>query len=168
MIIREITGDDTARFYQMTCRLDEETQYMMFEPGERQAKACDLNRLRERIEAASGEDFVRAAIDDDGEIVGYIWAERRKLNRVRHTAYIVVGIRRAWRRQGIGTAFFRLLDDWARANGVVRLELTVECANDAAKRLYEKHGFRVEGVRSKSMRVEGRLVDEYYMAKIME
>ena len=58
------------------------------------------------------------------------------------------------------------LDEWAKENGIVRLELTVECHNKAARHLYEKSGFEIEGIRTKSMFVEGTFVDEYYMAKI--
>jgi len=39
----------------------------------------------------------------------------------------------------------------------------VECPNTGAKALYDKIGFRGEGTRPKSMKVDGRLVDEYYM-----
>ena len=60
------------------------------------------------------------------------------------------------------------LDEWAGKNGIVRLELTVECVNTGAKLLYEKHGFKVEGIRPKSMKVNGRFVDEYYMGKILD
>ena len=60
------------------------------------------------------------------------------------------------------------LDEWAGKNGIVRLELTVECVNTGAKHLYEKNGFIVEGVRPKSMKVNGRFVDEYYMGKILD
>ena len=51
--------------------------------------------------------------------------------------------------------------------GVTRLELTVECHNEAARRLYQKSGFQIEGVRQKSMLVDGRFIDEYYMAKLL-
>ena len=50
----------------------------------------------------------------------------------------------------------------------MRLELTVECVNTGAKHLYEKNGFIVEGVRPKSMKVNGKFVDEYYMGKILD
>ena len=52
-------------------------------------------------------------------------------------------------------------------SGIIRLELTVECDNIHAKTLYEKQGFSVEGVRPKSMLVNGSYVDEYYMGKIL-
>ena len=168
MLIRPITLDDVENFYHMMCQLDEETEYMMYEPGERQLKANNLDDLKERIEVAvSGEDFLMVAVNDNEEIVGYIWAERGRMNRISHTAYIITGILQAYHRQGIGSKFFNMLDEWARENGIVRLELTVEFVNTGAKHLYERHGFTVEGIRSKSMKVNDRFVDEYYMGKIL-
>lgn len=141
MVFRTINANDTENFFQMMCRLDEETDYMMYEPGERQERTKELTRLTGIIEAAeSGGDLLLCAANENGEIVGFIWAERGKLNRVRHSAYVVTGIRSAYRRQGIGTEFFLRLDAWAKKNGIIRLELTVECPNTAAKRLYEKNG----------------------------
>ena len=168
MIIRPITAADAEPLFHMMCLLDEETEFMLYEPGEREARTKDLSRLTEVIRAAvDGGDLLLAAVTEEDEIVGYIWAERGKLNRVRHTAYIVVGIRRAYRGQGIGTELFRRLDAWARESGVVRLELTVERMNIAARSLYEKAGFQVEGVRPGSMLVNERLTDEYYMGKLL-
>lgn len=98
MFIRPITLDDVENFYHMMCWLDEETEYMMYEPGERQLKSNNLDDLKERIEVAvSGEDFLMVAVNDNEEIVGYIWAERGKMNRISHTAYIITGIRKVGR-----------------------------------------------------------------------
>ena len=52
MFIRPITLDDVENFYHMMCRLDEETEYMMYEPGERQLKSNNLDDLKERIGVA--------------------------------------------------------------------------------------------------------------------
>ena len=169
MMIRDIRAGDAGSFFEMMCRLDEETEYMMYEPGERREKTPNLDRLKARIEGAvSGGDLLVVADTGDGEIIGFLWAERGSLNRVKHTAYIVTGIRQAYRGQGLGTAFFRRLEDWAAENGVTRLELTVECENTQAVSLYEKMGFRIEGTRPKSMKVSGRFVDEYYMGRILD
>ena len=168
MVIRQVTINDTAKLYHMMNVLDDETDYMLYEPGERKLRPKTLDRLAQTVEsAASGADFLTVAENDGGEIVGYVWAERGKLNRVRHTAYVVIGVLREYRGQGVGTELLRQLDAWARLNDVVRLELTVEVPNAGAKRLYEKNGFSVEGLRSRSMLVNGEYVDEYYMAKII-
>lgn len=94
--------------------------------------------------------------------MGYLSAEKGSLNRIAHSAYIVVGILSEYRGKGIGTEFFRRLDIWAEEMKVSRLELTVICENSVAKHLYEKNGFEIE---RKSVLVDGKYLDEFYMAK---
>ena len=166
MVRRPIQVEDTESFFSMMCFLDDETPFMMYEPNEIE-KTTDASELRKKIDdAISTGDFLLIAEESDN-IVGYIWAERGKFNRILHTAYIVIGIREAYQHQGIGTTFFKKLDEWARKKNIVRLELTVECANTAAKYLYEKNGFIVEGRRMKSMKIGDKFVDEFYMAKLL-
>ena len=168
MLIRSVRPEETEAFFRMMCRLDEETPYMMYEPGEREQTVTGLDPLRRKIAAAyEGDDLLLAAQDDAGELQGFLWAERGVQNRIRHTAYIVVGIRSAYRHQGIGTKFFEQLDCWAKENGVTRLELTVFCENTPAVRLYRKMGFEIEGIRRNSMKLNGVYKDEYAMAKIL-
>ena len=100
-------------------------------------------------------------------IVGFLRAERGTCNRVRHTAYVVTGVLEGFRGRGVSTALFTRLESWARTNRITRLELTVECPNEAARHLYEKMGFTVEGIRRNAMLVDGHLVDEYYMARLL-
>ena len=63
--------------------------------------------------------------------------------------------------------FFTSLDNWAKGNGIKRLELTVIRTNLVAKRLYEQKGFVVEGTRKNAMIIDGDFVDEFYMAKLL-
>ena len=60
------------------------------------------------------------------------------------------------------------LDKWTRENNLTRLELTVVSSNIVAKHLYEKNGFEIEGTRKNAMIIDGKYVDEYYMAKLYE
>ncbi len=155
------------RFWNLLNSLDTETNYMMYEPKEREQE-MSLQELRADIQrnVICGNDFLQVA--EEGEKpVGYIRGERGKFRRNFHTAYIVVGVLRDYAGKGIGTTFFKNVEKWAIENGVHRLELTVECHNHAARHLYEKSGFRIEGTRAKSMLVEGSFIDEYYMAKIL-
>lgn len=164
VIIRSARTGDAEALFELMDALDRETKFMMYEPGERKR---DLTRLSTFIQGAvDGNDLLLFA-EDGGVIVGYLAAQRGALNRVRHSAYIVAGIRAAYCHHGIGTRFFNMLDDWAKQNGITRLELTVLCANTAAKKLYDKMGFFVEGEKKCSMRVDGVYMDEYYMAKLL-
>lgn len=155
--------DETEKFWNLMNQLDYETKYMLYEPGER---TKNLPRVASLIrDSAEGEDFLLVA-EADHQFIGYISAQKGKLNRIAHSAYIVVGILRSFRGKGIGTEFFRRLNVWAEEKGVTRLELTVICENEAAKRLYTNSGFEIEGVKRKSVCVDGVYLDEYYMAKI--
>lgn len=167
IIFKEIYIEEVDCFWNLLNALDNETNYMMYEPKER-AQCTNIQELSAdvRSNVINGNDFLQVASEDD-KIVGYIRAERGKFRRNFHTAYIVVGILRDYSGKGIGTTFFKNLDKWASQHGVHRLELTVECHNHAARHLYEKNGFKIEGTRAKSMFVEGNFVDEYYMAKIL-
>lgn len=164
--IKNIEADEIEKFWSFLNTLDTETNMMMYEPHERDKRTND-QELRREIEdnVINGNDFLQIAIEDN-KIIGYVRAERGKFNRISHSAYIVIGILNGFSGKGIGTKFFKNLDVWAKENNVIRLELTVECHNKAAIRLYEKSGFKIEGIKEKSMRVNGVLIDEYYMAKI--
>ena len=164
---RKLKIEEAQDFWNLMNQLDYETKYMLYEPGEREEKAKNVSRLENVIrESLEGDDFLLAA-EKDNKLVGYLSAQKGSLNRIAHTAYIVVGILKECRNQGIGTEFFRQLDIWATEKKVSRLELTVICENEIAKHLYEKSGFEIEGVKRNSVLVEGTFLDEYYMAKLL-
>ena len=165
VIIRPVEIKDLEALWQMMSALDAETNFMMYEPDERPQ---DLTDIKSAIHKATEGDNLLLIAEVDQKIVGYISAQRGSLRRVRHSAYIIVGIRRSFQHQGIGTLFFKQLDLWSRNNGVTRLELTVMSPNQAGKHLYEKNGFVVEGIRKNSLMVDGIYVDEFYMAKLFK
>ena len=163
MKYRKLSKIDAERFWEMMNQLDYETKYMLYEPGER---TKNIPRIESLIQnSVEGEDFLLVA-EADNRIVGYISAEKGGLNRIAHTAYIVVGILKDYRGKGIGTEFFKRLDIWAEEKKITRLELTVICENEVAKHLYENNGFEIEGIKRKSVLVDGNYLDEFYMAKI--
>ncbi len=163
MEVRKIEKKDANNYLNMLLNLDNETKFMMFEPGER---STDINIAKNIIEKSTdGDNLLLVALDDEN-IVGFISAQRGIQRRIRHTAYIVVGIREKFRGCGIGSRFFSELDIWAKANNITRLELSVICSNSVAKHLYEKNGFKVEGIKRNTMIIDGEYVDEFSMAKL--
>lgn len=155
--------EEAEIFWELMNVLDYETEYMLFEPGER---VKNLARMETIIEnAVAGKDFICIA-EVAGKFVGYLSAQREMVKRVAHSAYIVIGIRKEFQNQGIGKRLFEKLDEWASEQNIKRLELTVICENARAKHLYEKMGFEIEGTKKKSVLVDGNFLDEYYMAKV--
>jgi RimJ/RimL family protein N-acetyltransferase len=164
IIFRNIERSDTESLWNMMNKLDYETKFMLYEPGER---TKNLARLQGAIDnAIDGDNLCFLALDGN-EIIGYITAQIGNVKREKHSAYIVVGIREKYRNQGIGTEFFKNLNEWAEEKKLVRLELTVLCTNKIALNLYKKNGFEIEGIKRKSMYVDGEYIDEYYMSKLI-
>lgn len=163
MIIRKAKLNDANNLLSMLLLLDKETKYMLLEPDERDN---DVSRVRKMIEQSINRLNLLLIAEEENAIVGFLSAERGILKRIKHTSYIVVGIREAHRGEGIGTKFFSELDLWAKENLISRLELTVMCSNVIAKKLYESNGFEIEGIKKKSILVDGVYVDEFYMAKL--
>ncbi len=52
-----------------------------------------------------------------------------------------------WRRRGLGSRMIHLAREEARAQGVRNVYLEVRPSNEPARKLYQRFGFRVEGVR---------------------
>jgi RimJ/RimL family protein N-acetyltransferase len=65
-----------------------------------------------------------------------------------HVVELSINVRAAYRGKGVGSALTRCALDWARRHGGIhRVELEVLARNEDARRLYERHGFQVEGLR---------------------
>ncbi len=164
--IREITTTDAPSFLDLCRQLDRETTFMMYEPGERTTSVEQQQSMIAEVLASVNSTIIVAEVD--GDLVGYVAASGGEFNRIRHSAYVVAGVRQGFAGQGIGTLLFSALDAWAVSHSVHRLELTVRVDNEAAIRLYKRMGFDVEGARRHSLLVDGEYVDELCMAKLYD
>ena len=87
-------------------------------------------------------DGLLVAVAGD-EIVGFVHVDAScaRLRRDRH------GGRTQWRGRGVGSALMTAAIEWARAEGLHKLSLSVFAHNAAAIALYRKCGFVEEGRR---------------------
>jgi RimJ/RimL family protein N-acetyltransferase len=164
MLIRPILEDDSQNFLDLCHTLDRETQFMLFEPGER---TTTVEEQRQRIRNLHAGQLIWVA-EEDGRLVGFLAAFGGNFRRNRHSAYIVIGILQAFTGRGLGKQLFMEIEKWARRQGIHRLELTVMAHNERGVRLYRKMGFEMEGIRKHSLKVNGEYVDEYAMAKLLD
>ncbi len=156
--IRRAVPADAAALHALKWALDEETHFMMLEPGER---TPDIEPERREIE----RDGVFVA-EDAGELVGYVQAERGGFRRVHHVATIIIGVRAHAAGKGIGAALLTAAHEWAAAQGITRLQLDVDAENTRAIALYQRFGYRIEGTKRQSMLVNGAFVDDHIMARL--
>lgn len=165
-VIREIEIEDASSFLQLSKQLDEETKFMLYEPGERKTTAEQQEKMIHRfIENEYATIFV--AVEDE-RIVGFILVNGNNIQRKRHVATIVIGILQEYNGRGIGTRLFKEVEKWAKLHDVWRLELTVMAHNTRAQALYKKAGFEKEGVKKAALIIDGKGIDEYEMAKLLK
>jgi RimJ/RimL family protein N-acetyltransferase len=166
LTIRDITIDDAAAFLDLCLTLDHETPFMMYEPGERTTTVDQQRDFISDMIASPNSTIIVAAAGE--QLVGYVDATGGEFNRIRHSAYVVAGVRREFAGKGFGKQLFSALDAWAVANAIQRLELTVRIDNTAAIRLYKGMGYDIEGTKRQSLHVAGDFIDEFYMAKLFD
>lgn len=164
MIIREAVKEDGARVVRVM-QDAEASGFMLFSPGERKISPEQMSQLIEMLQSKAKSVILVAEQDD--EVVGYFIIQGDQPSRISHRAYIVIGILSDFRGRGIGKALFQHGEEWAKKQGIHRLELTVIKHNEAAYNLYKKMGFEVEGTKRDSLFIDGAYVDEYYMAKLI-
>ena len=102
--------------------------------------------------------------EDDGQVVGRLSLARDPHSASHHVADLGLMVAASHRGRGIGRVLLEQAVAWARDAGVRKIELHVFPWNDPAIRLYERFGFRREGVRVQHYRRDGEFVVAILMA----
>jgi len=165
MQIRSIRPSDAARFLRLVETLYGETEFTLLEPGE---SGMTKEQMRRRIQVINArENQTTLVVEDEGDLVGFVGVWGGIYRRSSHRANLAVGILQSYVGQGIGTRLFEEAIEWAAENKIHRLELTVMTHNPRGLALYRKMGFQIEGIKQHSLFINGRYVDEYYMARLL-
>ena len=163
---REILESDAKGFLDLMLQLDEETEFMMYEVGERSLSLqSQINEIKRII--ASNNSTIYLALEKELP-VGFIVAEGGSFRRNAHSCYIALGVLKRFSGQGIGESLFSHIFKWGDKHHITRYELTVMCHNEIAVSLYKKLGFEIEGVKKNSLIINGNSIDEYYMSKMKD
>lgn len=85
-----------------------------------------------------------------------------------HVGTLGIGLVPAARHRGIGARLMRAAIDGAWARGLTRIELSVRADNANAQALYKRLGFEPEGLRRRSVRVDGQYHDSLAMALLRD
>lgn len=167
IVIRPAQPADGAALMRAVAQIDAETEFLGV-PGQPHPWAdrpeAELRSLNDKERGV-----VLLAITAHGEIVGYLSAFLGNFARNRGNVFIaVIGLRGAYRGQGIGTRLFEAVEEWARAHRAWRLELRVSSLNERGQGLYRKRGFLVEGRIRGGVFRHGSWTDDLWMGKPLE
>jgi RimJ/RimL family protein N-acetyltransferase len=163
--MRTAVPGDAASLLRLKQRLDQETSFMLLEVGERGTAVQALGRQLESMARAGNSVVIVAEIR--GDLAGYVELTGGAFRRNRATAEVVIGVVADASGRGVGAGLLQEAKRWAAMHGLHRLELTVMAHNRRAVDLYERSGFSVEGRRAQSLLIDGRFVDELYMATLL-
>ena len=144
--IRTATADDAPATLALFRSVVEEGAYTVREPSEvTLTEAEERECIEDDREAPGNLCFV--ATEDDGTVVGMVRAAAEPHRRTRHFADVdSLWVDAGHRRRGVGDRLLSALISWARDQAEIeKLGLFVFSTNGAAIRLYERHGFAVEG-----------------------
>ena len=113
----------------------------------------NIARNAPQVVALSGDD-----------VVGWCDITPMELEGFSHCGRLGMGVRKDFRRLGIGARLLEHTIGQARVMGLERIELEVFASNTPALRLYEKAGFVVEGEKKKARKLDGEYGDLVQMA----
>ena len=111
----------------------------------------------------------RLVAEIDGRVVGSCPLTHNQRPRMQHSGRLGLMVHVDYWGQGVGSALLaavlELADNWLNLR---RMELEVMTHNAAATHLYEKFGFRSEGIRRRAVFGDGQWQDEMVMARLRD
>ncbi len=135
-------------------------------PGTLQVPYTSLASRHESANSFS-PDLHRLVAGLDGQVVGSLGLHVNPRPRRRHAADLGMAVDQTFQGRGVGLALLAaaidLADQWLNIH---RIELTVMCANAHAIRLYERHGFEIEGTLRDFSFTAGDYADAHTMARL--
>lgn len=148
----KVSPEQSQRLLDFLCQLDDQSEYMLYRPGERKANGHDL---RGHIRCLRCNSAILAYRVPDVGFVSYLALYGGRQARDKHVATLSCGTLKDWRSRGIMHSLWQAGKEFAIAAGLTRIELTVVMANVEAVQMYSKWGFEFEGVRRASWSQSG-------------
>ncbi|MGZ4162796.1 MAG: GNAT family N-acetyltransferase [Tumebacillaceae bacterium] len=100
----------------------------------------------------------------DGEIAGLLNFGRGRKARTAHVGDFGLTVREKYWSYGIGTKLLQYLIEWAQDSKEIRkINLRVRTDNAPAIAIYEKLGFKHEGLLTRDFLIDGKFYDCYLM-----
>lgn len=102
----------------------------------------------------------------DGKVVGYTSVSRYDMRHENHAGVIEVTVHPEHKRKG-GLKLLKTGVKLAKDRGFKRLEWNVLADNEANRKLLEKGGFQLEGIKRKAINMHSELKDEALYALLL-
>ncbi len=131
-------------------------------------EAPSASEMKEQFEAGLRSGFIQDWALSGDRVVGWAVVIPSHMFGFSHGAGLGMGVHRDFRRRGIGERLMTGVIEQAWKTGLERLELEVWSDNQPAITLYEKLGFRREGVLRHYRYLDGKYTDAVMMGLLRE
>lgn len=165
LLIRTAEHGDARSLAALQKAVESESDYMLYGKDER---TQSTQKVRKQIIEwkQSGYSTIIIAILN-GQHVGFLMIMGNDAKRAAHRATIELGLQKEAQGKGIAKSLLKKAEEWSKEKGISRLETSVVEENESARKLYEKAGFKSEGIREKSMMIDDKPHNELYLAKFL-
>lgn len=102
------------------------------------------------------------------EVAGWSHVEVAELPKLSGTATTTVGVLDGYRRHGIGSHLLRRGVSWAASRGCRKVYESLPATNEVGIAFLEANGWATEAVREDHYEVDGELVDEVMLARVLD
>lgn len=152
--IRPARVEDAEMIIEAINQVAAEKRYLTMERFE----ATDEQERAYIANLADNGDLFLVALHED-RIIGTLTALRARGKYRAHVAEFGLSLLAEYRNSGIGSQLIAILIRWCTVAGIEKLNLEVFHDNARAIALYQKIGFRPEGIRKKQIKIDNHYID---------
>jgi len=162
--LRPAIEEDAADFIQAVDSVAREEAYFIRSRFEK-----EVSQERAFIAGAKERGDLLLVAMVDGRLVGWVTLFRGRVEFLRHTTELGMGVIQGFRGVGIGTGLMDYALKWSAEHGIEKVNLGVRASNGQARVLYRKFGFVEEGRRVHEIKdLHDRYDDNIEMAYFVE
>ncbi|MFA8342928.1 MAG: GNAT family N-acetyltransferase [Rhodothermaceae bacterium] len=165
IFIREMEVDDAEKFLKYVKIVGDETNNLTFSSDEMNFTIEEEKKLIENFRKNENELILKAETES-GEIVAGLTFSASPRKRMRHAGEFGISVLKKYWGFGIAKGMLNFLEEWARNTNIIsKINLSVKEDNLRAIELYEKLGYRKEGLKSRAYKIDEKYYDEILMGK---
>lgn len=163
-ILRSPNENDAQEMVDFMKQIYTETDFLMRYPEE---VTITMQQERNWIQNSLSSNYALMLLCElDGEIVGTSEINFNRNFKTKHRASLGISIKKKCWSLGIGTKMFEQLEDIAKKQGVLQLELEYIEGNERGLALYKKMGFEEVSYKPDAIRLkDGTFLKEIFMRK---
>jgi ribosomal protein S18 acetylase RimI-like enzyme len=158
--ITAITAANIPEFYQVVSQVVEELQYFS------STAPPPFDEVERSVLRNIEQGYAHYIATANGHIVGWVDISAKKKLTEQHCAILGIGVLKEFRGKGIGKALLQTAHEHAWNSDISRIELDVLNDNKAAIALYKSHGYGLEGIKKRAVKLNDQYLDVVIMASI--